>query len=134
MKHLKKATSQLAGASGNIHRGLLITDKAGKEVHVTRDQPIHCIALIPELSLVAECEGLVNELTYSLLQSARAIFNLLDINELHNLVYNAASLASRSMRVTRMMAFDGMLLERFKLANRERNPYVRFAMRVTETI
>lgn len=134
LKHLKKATSQMAGACANIRRGLLITDKAGNEVHVTRDQPIHCVVLIPELSLLSECEGLVKDLTHSLLKKSPAFFNILDINELHNLAYNAASLASRSERVTRMMAFDGLLMERFKVTLCQRNPYVRFAMHLTESI
>ena len=100
LKHLKKAMNQLVGACANICRGLPITDKAGKDVPVARDQPVHCIVLVPELSLVAECEGLVNTLASSLLQDARAFLNILDISELHNLVYNAASVASKSRSLT----------------------------------
>jgi hypothetical protein len=80
--------------------------------------------------LVAHYQDLVRELTYSLMQGSDAFFNVVDISELHNLVYNAAEVASNSQSLTRMMLFDWILMKRNKVAFGAKNPDVRFIMGV----
>jgi hypothetical protein len=54
VKAIKKAVKQLTGACAKIRRGLRMSDSADREIVVTRDQPIHCIVLVPDLSLIAD--------------------------------------------------------------------------------
>jgi len=132
LRHVNKAANQLAGACANIRRGLRITDKAGQDITVNRDWPIHCIILVPELSLIADCDELIPKLALSLLGNSKAFLNLVDLSELHNLVYNAGSIASKSQKLTRLMAFDGILLKRCELASHHKTPDFRFRMTVAD--
>lgn len=132
LKHVKKATNQLAGACANIRRGLPISDNAGSEITVNRKWPIHCVILVPELSLIAACNELVPKLILQFLGNSKAFLNIVDLNELHNLVYNAGSIASKSQTVTRLMAFDGILLKRCQMASRQNTPNFRFRMTVAD--
>ncbi|HEV3040293.1 MAG TPA: hypothetical protein VHA33_21190 [Candidatus Angelobacter sp.] len=128
LKHLNKAISQLTGACANIRRGLRITDQVGRDLAMTRDQPIHCIVLVPDLDIIADCDMLVPKLSLSILQKAKGFLNLLDIVELRRLVHNARHMASNSKLLTPIMAFDGILLKRFELISTQRTPDVRFSM------
>lgn len=132
LKHVNKATNQLAGACANIRRGLPISDKAGRDIAVNRDWPVHCIMLVPDLSLIADRDGLIPESTLLLLEKSKAFLNLVDLSELHNLVYNACSIASKSRKLTRLMAFDSILMKRSELASQHKTPYFRFRMTVTD--
>lgn len=128
LKHLNKAISQLTGACANIRRGLRITDQEGRDVVLTRDQPIHFIVLVPDLAIIADCDMLVPKLSLSILQKAKGFFNLLDIVELRRLIHNARHMASNSKRLTPIMAFDGILMQRFEMVSKQKTPDVRFSM------
>lgn len=130
LKHVNKAANQLAGACANIRRGWRITDKAGQDIGINRDWPIHCIILVPELSLIADCDELIPRLAFALSRNSKAFLNLVDLNELHNLVYNAGAIASKSQKLTPLMAFDAILLKRCELACQQKTPDFRFRMTV----
>jgi hypothetical protein len=129
LKQLSKAVNQLAGACANIRRGLRITDRTGQDLELTRDQPIHCMILVPDLNVIAECDALlVPRLSLSLMQRAKGFLHLLDPSELRRLVHNAGFMAANSRMLTPIMAFDGILMKRSELAWKQRSPDFRFSM------
>ena len=97
---------------------------------LTRDQPIHCMILVPDLGLLADCEQLVPELSLALLRKAKAFVHLLDPSELRRLVHNAGFMATNSRSITPIMALDGILLKRCELAGQQRSPDFRFSMTI----
>lgn len=134
LKHMNKAVSQLIGACSNIRRGLRVADKEGRDLVLIRDQPIHCIVLVPDLSLIGDCDTLVPKLTLSILKKAKGFLNLLDPVELRRLVHNAGFLATNSKTLTPIMALDGILLKRCELAGKQTTADFRFSMTLRDPI
>jgi len=128
LKRVNAAVNQLTGACANIRRGLRITDQVGQDLVLTRDQPIHCMVLVPDLSLIADCDELGPKLALPFMQRAKAFLHLLDPSELRRLVHNAGFIATNSQTLTPIMAFDGILLKRCEQAAKQRTPYFRFNM------
>ena len=128
LKQVNTAVSQLTGACANIRRGLRVADKEGRDLVLTRDQPIHCMVLVPDLSLIGDCDILVPKLTLSILKKAKGFLNLLDPIELRRLVHNAGFMAMNSKALTPIMAFDGILLKRCELAGKQTTADFRFSM------
>jgi len=133
-KHFNKAFKQLVGACKNIKRNLVITNKEGQELEINREISPHCVVLVPDMTLLEEGENIsALELT-RFSESVGAYLNVLDPAELIGMVLNAQYLAQRSENVTPIMAFDVLLLERYKLAIAQSNVSVRLRIQVPEVI
>jgi hypothetical protein len=124
--HITKAVRQLKGACANIRRGLRVTDSKGQDVVLERDQPVHCMVLVPDLSLLADCSDLGCPLLLSFMSETDAFLHFLDPAELQRLVHNAGFIATNSRTLTPLMAFDGILIKRHEQAGTRRTPYFRF--------
>src|SRR5205807_4704327 len=111
-------------------RGLRVTDSKGEDVVLERDQPVHCMVLVPDLSLLADCRDLGCPLLLSFMSETGAFLHLLDPVELQRLVHNAGFIATNSRTLTPLMAFDGILIKRQEQAGTQRTPYFRFHVTV----
>jgi hypothetical protein len=79
-KQVKKAITQLVGASKAFMRGKLIYDAKDNELNVFRKIPPHCIVLITELIYSGDRKDIETQLMEAMKQTG-AIFHLLDLNE-----------------------------------------------------
>jgi hypothetical protein len=116
-KNVEKAISQMKGGCRNIRNGNRVFDISGKTITVTRDMPIHCIVLVPDLSLLSESSAIhPGRLKQFAHDTSGCMLHLLDPSELLGTVRNALLLSEKSQRTTPMMAFDVMLIRRFESA------------------
>ena len=127
-KHVKRAVNQLRGASVNLKRGFRVTRKTGEEVHLNREQPAHCIVLVPDLSLLDRCDEFGGRIVRRFAEETSGFLNIVDPSELRGLIRNAGWLAQQSNHTSHLMVFDGMLLQRFKFASRQPTADFRFRM------
>lgn len=84
-KQVKKAITQLVGASKAFIRGELIFDAKNNELNVFRKIPPHCIVLITELIYWGDWKDIETQLMEAMKQTG-AIFHLLDLNEFISLL------------------------------------------------
>jgi hypothetical protein len=131
LKNISKALSQLPGACRNIRRGLKITNVKGEEVQVERSLPIHCVVLVPDLSLLDESDGLGGDFLESFLKDNGAYLHLLDPSALLRSVQHAGILAKHSEKgMPLIMAFDAALMIRWKEAIKHATPDIDLLFRV----
>ena len=93
-KQVKKAISQLVGASKAFTRGESIFDANGNELPVARDQPPHCIVLITELMHSGDWKEIEAQLIEAT-RSTGAFFHLLDLREFIALLKGSSGEAGR---------------------------------------
>jgi hypothetical protein len=128
--HITKAVRQLKGACTDIRRGLRVTDSKGQDVVLDLGQPVHCMVLVPDLSLLADCSELGCPLLLSFMSETKSFLHLLDLVELQRLVNNAGSIATKSRTLTPLMAFEGILIKRYEQAGTQRTPCFRFHLTI----
>ena len=116
-KHLDKAISQLQGACRNIRKGNKVIDSDGHELDLNRKQPIHCMVLIPDLGLLAGIGRFWEKVIRPFGVTTGDILHVLDPNELRRCVGHAQYLSKKAKKVSPMMAFDFILMERFKASS-----------------
>jgi hypothetical protein len=116
LKNIKKALSQLPGASRNIRAGLEVTSASGEAITINKKMPPHCIVLVPELSLLTSEDALGGDLLKEFLKQHGAYLHILDPSELMDLMRAAGHIAFLGKKTSRMMAFDSMLIERWQKA------------------
>lgn len=115
-KNANKAINQLEGGCRNIKRGNRVVDAAGKQVHVTRNKPVHCVLLIPDLSLLSDSSNINSGRLKKFAQDSGGFLHVLDPGELLGTVQNALLLSEKSERTSPIMAFDFVLIKRFEKA------------------
>ena len=129
-KHVKRAVDQLRGASVNIKRGFRVTGKTGEDVHLNREQPAHCIVLVPDLSLLDRCDEFGGGIVRRFAEETSGFLNIVDPSELRGIIRNAGWLAQQSNQTSHLIAFDGMLLQHFKFAATQPTADFRFRMKL----
>lgn len=122
-KHIEKALRQLTGACKNLRTGTPILTRDGKEIKIEREQPPHCVVIIPDLTLLNYNDELFVELgTFA--NKTKAFVNILDPSQLFSLMMDSNNMSSRGKMTTPMMAFDYLLIERFKSVIKTGDPGV----------
>jgi hypothetical protein len=125
LKNISKALSQLPGACRNVRRGLKITNPKREEVQVERTLPIHCVVLVPDLSLLDESDGLGGDFLEKFLNENGAYLHFLDPAALLRSVQHAHMLSKNSeMGMPPIMTFDAALMIRWKEAVKHATPDV----------
>lgn len=128
LKNIKKALSQLPGACRNVRAGLEVTSTSGETITINKEMPPHCIVLVPELSLLTSEDALGGDVLKAFLKQHGAYLHILDPSELMDLMRAAGHIAHLGKTTSRMMAFDSMLIERWKKAVDLDSPY--FKMKI----
>lgn len=132
-KSARKAISQLGGGCRNVKRGSKVLDLNDKEVQITRNQPIHCIVLIPDLQLLNDSAELNPEKLRQFARDSDGCFlHVLDPGELLATIQNALLLSKSGQRTTPMMAFDFVLIERYQRATAAQTLNLRFRVRLPD--
>jgi hypothetical protein len=131
LKNISKALSQLPGACRNIKRGLKITNQNGEEIQVERTLPIHCVVLVPDLSLLDESDGLGGEFLNKFLAENDAYLHLLDPAALLRSVQHAHILADNSESgMPLIMTFDTALMIHWNEAVKYATPDIDLLFRI----
>lgn len=123
-KHIRKAVRQLVGGVKNLRRGLQVTDSHKKQVNINITAPPHLIVLVPDLTLLSGESEFGCEFVLNVMREAEGYFHILDPMALFRHVQAAHMLceASKSQRITSLMAFDYWLLKRFEVAKDKDHP------------
>lgn len=110
--HIKKAIAQLKGGVRQIKGGAAVTSATGSLIDVERQNPAHCIIVVPDLDLIKghDVSGVVTIRDF--MEVTGSFIHLLDLAELSRVVQAAHMISSRSENVTVMMALDYYLVER----------------------
>lgn len=132
VKHVRKASDQLAGGVKNLRRGYRITDVKGNEVMVERAKPPHTIILVPDLTLLADAREFGGPFLQRFYRDTGGILHFLDPAELLRIVQAAEIVSGRSETVTPIMAFDYYLIERLKQAAKNESPALHILHRFTD--
>ena len=114
-KQVKKAITQLAGASKAFARGEAIFDADGNELNINRDQPPHCIILITELMHYGDWKEIEMQLMKAM-NEAGAFFHLLDLRELIALLKGSSGQAE---------LLDYNLIQRLKIFEEKQSIFIR---------
>jgi hypothetical protein len=122
VKQVCKASKQLAGAAKNVQRGLRITDSNADDIVVGRDEPVHAIVLVPDLSLLDGCHGMGGTFFREITSSIGGFFHILDTAELLRVVQAAEMISRNSKDATPLMALYYYLIERAKLSVSQESP------------
>jgi len=123
IKHLQKATSQLAGGVKNIRRGYRVTDLSGEDVKVNSTHTPHVIVLVPDLSLLTRETSYGRDYFIRIMQEIQAFLHILDLTELVRMVQAAEMIVEDNPELTTIEAFDWYLMERAKVATQENTPH-----------
>ena len=123
IKHLQKATSQLAGGIKNIRRHYRVTDLSGETVEVNSTHAPHVIVLVPDLSLLTRETGYGRDYFVRIIRETQAFFHILDLTELVRMVQAAEMIVEDNPELTAIEAFDWYLMERAKVATQEDTPH-----------
>ncbi|PSK98313.1 nuclease-related domain-containing protein [Cecembia rubra] len=86
-KHIKKAITQLIGATENIERGTQFFDSKGKKIELNKNIVPHCIVLVSELLPFGDWENIQKEILIAMCES-KIFLNVLDFREFMTLVKN----------------------------------------------
>ena len=114
-KQVKKAITQLVGASKAFARGEAIFDADGNELNINRDQPPHCIILITELMHYGDWKEIEMQLMKAM-NEAGAFFHLLDLRELIALLKGSSGQAE---------LLDYNLIQRLKIFEEKQSIFIR---------
>jgi len=77
---------------------------------------MHAIVLIPDLDLIDDPDVVGSRIINEFANATKSYLHLLDISELLRVVQAAEMISAHSLAATRMEAFDGYLIERFRRA------------------
>lgn len=116
LKHLAKATDQLAGCIRNLKAGVPVHDQLGQPIEMNREAPAHAIVLVPDLTLLVDAEDFGAPFVAAWMEKTGAYLHFLDPAELLRVVQVAEMISRDSDQVTKMMGFDWYLRERSKRA------------------
>lgn len=122
LKHLTKATDQLAGCVRNLKAEIPVHDRAGQPIEMNREAPAHAIVLVPDLTLLADAEDFGAHFVAAWMEKTGAYLHFFDPAELLRMVQVAEMVSEDSAQVTRIMGFDWYLLERTKRALKTPTP------------
>ena len=114
-KQVKKAITQLVGASKAFLRGEAIFDADGVELKINRSIPPHCIILITELMHYGDWEEIEIQLMKAMKETG-AFFHLLDLQELIALLKESSSEAEQ---------FDYHLMKRLEIFIEHKSIFIR---------
>lgn len=114
-KQVKKAISQLVGASKAYLRGESIFGSSGTELKVNREKPPHCIVLITELMNWGDWSEIETQL-FQAMKITGAFFHLLDLREFIAILKGSSGKAE---------LFDYNLMQRCKLCVEESSIFIR---------
>lgn len=114
-KQVKKAITQLVGASKAFVRGEVIFDTDGVELEVNREQPPHCIVLITELMHYGNWAAIEIQLMEAMKETG-AFFHLLDLRELIALLKGSSGKAE---------LLDYNLIQRLKIFIEKQSIFIR---------
>lgn len=130
-KNVKKALKQLKGAIRNVLVGNKVLDNQGREIEISREMPFHCIVLVPDLSLLHQSVDIVpSDLVDFMKETTGHFLHILDPLELFQSVRNAIHLSSMSEKTPPIMAFDVILINRFKAAIQSSTVDFRFLLKI----
>ena len=132
VKHVLKASKQLAGAAKNVQRGLRITDSNARDIVIARDQdrPVHAIVLVPDLSLFDKRSGMGGLFFRETTKSIGGFFHILDPAELLRVIQAAEMISGISKGSTPLMALDYYLMERAKVSVSQESPDFQMLLRI----
>jgi hypothetical protein len=132
-KNVEKAINQLRGGCRSIKKGSRVFDVSGETIPVTRDLPIHCVILVPDLSLIAESSTVhPGRIKQFALDTDGCMLHLLDPSELLGTVRNALLLSEKSQHTSPMVAFDFVLIKRFEHALMASTLDLHFRVKISE--
>lgn len=114
-KQVKKAITQLIGASKAFNRGEIIYNANGEELHINREIPSHCIVLITELMHCGDWNEIVDKMIEAM-KLTGSLFHLLDLREFIALLKGSSGKAE---------LLDYNLLERCKLFMNKQSVFIR---------
>jgi hypothetical protein len=134
VKHIRKASDQLAGGIKNLRRGFRITDLNGNEVTVERVNPPHAIILVPDLTLIVDATEFGGPFLKRFYQDTGGCLHFLDPAELLRIVQVAEMMSRRSETVSPIMAFDWYLVERVKRAVTNESPALHLLFRFADEV
>jgi hypothetical protein len=117
-KQVKKAISQLVGASRAIGRGERVFDAEGIELDLVRDKPAHCIVLITELMHWGDWNDIEKKLIEAI-KSTGSFFHLLDLREFILLLKGSSG---------KSHLLDYNLIERYKVFIKNGSIHIRSRM------
>jgi hypothetical protein len=129
-KSVEKAVDQLRGAFRNIVAGCRVTAQEGVDIPVERDHPGHAIVLVPDLSLLSGSADTGQALISKFAAESDMCLHILDPGELLRTAQAADSLSRKGQRTSPIMAFDFVLLQRWKKALELETADFRFDVRV----
>jgi len=130
LKSLTKACSQLRGAWRRVQTGSQIVTLNGDQVSADTKQPAHAIVLVPDLSLLAEVQEAGGTFVARFGQDCQAMLHILDPAHLIELARNARYLSEHSRESTPLMAFDALLVGRWKKALTLSTAHFNFGIRI----
>lgn len=134
VKHVRKASGQLAGGLKNLRRGYRITDVKGNEVMVERTKTPHAIILVPDLTLLADAREFGGAFLQQFCRDTGGFLHILDPAELLRIVQAAEMISGRSETITPIMAFDYYLIERQKIAVTNVSPALHILLRFADEV
>ena len=121
IKHVMKASKQLAGAIRNIERRYQITDSNAHDIVVNPEGSLHAIILVPDLTLFDSQSGLGATFFRETSDSIGGFFHILDPAELVRMM-QAAYMISKKSGPTPLMALNYYLIERAKISFERESP------------
>ena len=128
---VRKALSQLSGGVRNLKRGYRVVDGAGVEIEVERDQPVHAIIIVPDLSLLSSFPDYQKTIA-GFMEKTGGFVHILDVRELMRVVQAATEISSMGKKTTMLMAFDFYLIERAKYSLEQESPDFSVLLRVVD--
>jgi hypothetical protein len=131
-KNSRKAVRQLSGACKNIVNGLPVSDSEGRSVHIERRTGCHCVILVPDLALLADCSEFGGVTLKQFQRDVGGFLQWLDIAEMRVLAGTAHYMSSLGKTTSPMMAFDVLLFNRWNVATTYDDPNFGFRMNFIE--
>lgn len=114
-KQVKKAITQLVGASKAFLRGDAIFDTNGNELNISRKQPPHCIILITELMHYGDWQEIVTQLMKAM-NEVNSFFHFFDLREFITILKCSSGEAEQ---------LDYNLMQRCKLFIEKQSVFIR---------
>jgi hypothetical protein len=132
VKYVRAALRQASGSVRSLRQGHTVTDTAGKLIDIDRDQPMHLIVLIPDLSLLSAADDLGGRFLREQAISTGCFIHILDPTQLLRVTQAVTELAAQSTRWPKIAVLDAYLIERFERALTCDTPHFDFKLRFAD--
>ena len=132
IRHIAKATKQVAGAVRFLRLGYPVRDHLGNEIDIDRERPLHLIILVPELSLLSSSDNLGKAFLTRQIEKTECFVHLLDPAQLLRVVQASSTIARRASNLTEIAALDWYLRKRLAQALELDTPHFDFLLRIKD--